>query len=497
MNHFEDAAMPSKGVQVYTYIAVPGISIELSVPGRTERRSELRVFRDEDLEVDTRHIRGLLHTTGRFSFRVVREDGGEVLTEQWIEVNALTGDAGRGSLHTIAETPSVVHEASGTIVSYGFYEAGTGIAGLPDRHQCYVTVTPNYGGWMGEVAPAGSAQAEQPFRKLVVPSAHDVGMNSMVNCAAVLAHAGSAVISTLIQESRWAGHVADVVTGRAIEAIAPNIVSSLAITQKDTLATILQLGARYFEFRPAHCHEAVLPSNALPDGLYFQHSAIPGMAYESFLADVVAFLQAHPDEIVVVQLRWDGVPDACRRPIEQDLHDSVARALDATTGRGAVAGAVAVASGGLDDLRGCSIAQLRADRKRLLVLVNVDSLSTYSDEGNATTSGDDIVAGFDRALSPDAAHGKAFVNIQCQATATNIPAAVAYSVLSASASTSCLLATKALVDAKALPWVRDNAVRACGDDTLVVVMNDFFDGATADVAVELSRQRLGQRESSG
>lgn len=475
--------MPSKGIDTYTYIAVPGISIELSVPGKTVRRSDLRVFQNEDLEVDKAHLGGLLATTGRFSFKVVRDEGGDVLTEQWIEVNALTGNAGNGSLHSISETQSVVHEPTNTIVSFGFYEAGGGYGGLPNRHQCYVTVTPNYGSWMGQVAPAGSRQADQPFRKFVLPAAHDVGMNSMVNCKAVLEHAGSAVIMTLIKESKFAAQVADAITGKAIEAIAPNIVSSLAITQKDTLDVLLQLGARYFEFRPAHCHEAVLPTNALPEGLYFQHSAIPGMAYSAFLDDAVAFLQAHPDEVVVVQLRWDGVPDACKRPLEEDLRDNVSKALERTNG--------GIASGGVDDLRNCTLAQLRADRKRLLVLVNVDSLSTYTDEGNATTNGDSIVAGFENALRPEAAQGKVFVNIQCQATATNIPEAVVFSVLSASASTSCLLATKALVDAKALPWVRDNTVRTCGDDTLVVVMNDFFDGATADVAVELSRQRLG------
>ena len=78
-----------------------------------------------------------------------------------------------------------------------------------------------------------------------------------------------------------------------------------------------------------------------------------------------------------------------------------------------------------------------------------------------------------------------------QATATNIKGAVTYSVLSASASTSCLLATKALCDSKTLPWVRDNTLHVCGDGELVVVMNDFFDGATADVCINLSRSRLG------
>ncbi|OAA57400.1 phospholipase c [Niveomyces insectorum RCEF 264] len=472
--------MPSKGVEVYTYIAVPGCSIELSVPKKTVVRHDVRAFQNEDLEVDTKNIDSFFNKDGRFAFKVLRD--GHTVTEQWVDVNALTGNLGDGTMKKIADTRSVL-DGAGIIVSYGFYEAGGGHAGLPNRHQCYVTVTPNYATWMAQVAPPGSPQADRPFRRLVLPAAHDIGMNSMENCKAVLAHAGSAVITTLLKESKWAGQLADAVSSRAIEAIAPNIVSSLAITQKDTLDTILQLGARYFEFRPAHCHEAVLPTKALPDGLYFQHSAIPGMAYERFLDDIVRFLAAHPDEIVVVQLRWDGVPDACKRPLEQDLHANVDAAL-AKIGH-------AVAVGTLDDLKGASIAQLRSDRKRLLVLVNVDALSTYTDEGNATLTGDSLVAGFGAALAPQKVDGKAFVNIQCQATATNLPGAVVVSVLEANASTSCLLATKALCDAKTLPWVRDNALSACGDKELVVVMNDFFDGATADVAIELSRRRLG------
>ena len=146
-------------------------------------------------------------------------------------------------------------------------------------------------------------------------------------------------------------------------------------------------------------------------------------------------------------------------------------------------------AGTLGDLNS-SISQLRQDRKRLIVFASANSLSTYTDEGYATLNGDSIVGAFSSLLTPQNAAGKAFVNIQCQATASNIPRAVAYSVLSASASTSCLLATKAICDSKTLPWVRDNALRACGDQELIVVMNDFLDGATADVCVELSRSRL-------
>lgn len=150
-----------------------------------------------------------------------------------------------------------------------------------------------------------------------------------------------------------------------------------------------------------------------------------------------------------------------------------------------------VVAGNLDDLRNRTIGELRRDRKRLLMLASVDSLSTYTDAGNATLNGDTIVQGFGAVLHPNCCGGRGFINIQCQATASNIPKAVVYSVLEASASNSCLLATKPICDSKTLPWVRDHALEACGRNDLVVVMNDFLDGATADVAIGLSRQRLG------
>lgn len=299
--------MPSKGVQTYTYIAVPGVSIELSVPGQTITKTELHQFWNGDLEVDAANIPSFFDKSGRFTFKVVHN--GRVVTEQWNEVNALTGGVGEGTMNSIAKTPSILvaHDPA-LIVSYGFYCAGTGHNLLPGRHQCYITVTPNYADWVGRVAPIGSPQKDHPFRHLVLPAAHDVGMNSMANVDAVLEHTGGAAIRTLLasndQYTRVLSQVADKVSGPAVAAIAPNIVSSLSITQKDALATMLALGARYFEFRPAFMHNEV--RKYLPDKPYFQHSAIPGMAYDEFLTGVVRFLLDQPTEIVVVQLRWDG-----------------------------------------------------------------------------------------------------------------------------------------------------------------------------------------------
>lgn len=482
--------MPSKGVHVYTYIAVPNCRIELSVPGESITRDSLYEFWDSDLEVDTKNIPGLLNTTGRFVFKVVK-DRDTVLTEQWVQVNALTGSLGEGTMTTIADTPTVITD-HGVLVSYGFYAAGPGHEILPNRHQCYITVTPDYSTWMGLVAGPNTAQGGRPFRKLVLPAAHDVGMNSMATCNALLKYVGGAVVSTLISSDRYEARlreVADAVSGRAIAALAPNIVSSLALTQKDSVETMLRLGARYFEFRPAYCHNQVRNAMkpVLDDKLYFQHSAIPGMRYDVFLREVVRFLvQRGPDEMVVVQCRWDGIPGDCARPSQEELHRYVADALRAEAPDGQVV------AGDLADLRERTISELRAQKKRLIVTRDVDSLSTYTDEGYATLDGAKLLGAFDTILvgRNEAGTGRAFVNIQCQATPTAVPRAVAMSVLSANATNSCLLASKASCDHKTLPWVRQNGLERCHDDTLVVIMNDFFDGATAHVAIELSRKRL-------
>src|SRR5271154_6466125 len=72
------------------------------------------------------------------------------------------------------------------IIIYGFYDAGPGVAGLPDRDQCYATIysTRNQS-WMGNVAPPGSSEAQNSFSRLVLAAPRGNGMNSMQNCDAV------------------------------------------------------------------------------------------------------------------------------------------------------------------------------------------------------------------------------------------------------------------------------------------------------------------------
>lgn len=467
--------MPSKGVQCYSYIAVPGCEIQFSVPGKTVAKNGLKSFGNDHLEVDKKNIKGPFNFVGTFSFKVVHE-GAQIAYES-VDINVISGNLEKGTLKTMENQQSIL--SNGIIVSYGFYDAGPGVAGLPSSDQCFVTVTPDYSGWMGQVAPEGSGEAAQPFSKLFLPAAHDIGMNSMQNADAVLS--SNAIVDALIKDSPIVAEIAGKMAHDAVMAIAPNIVRGLAITQKDTLSTILRLGCRYFEFRPAYLHSAIRPSHPIQDVLYFSHSAIPGMAYDQFLHDVVAFLLANPDEIVVVQLRWDGVPVECAHPSDQDLAQYMNKALAASNG--------GLLQGSTDDMLNSTISQLRQQHRRLILFGSVDSLSTYTDAGNATLNGDSIIAEFNQ-LTPQMQAGKPFTNLQCQATASNVKDAVVYSVLSANADNSCLLATKPICDSKTLPWIVANAGRLNGSD-LVVAMNDFFDGATADVCIDWSKKRLG------
>ncbi|KAF2804681.1 PLC-like phosphodiesterase [Mytilinidion resinicola] len=468
--------MPSKGIQCYAYIGAPGCQVEFSVPKTTINKHDLNNWTQDHLEVDQKNLGSLFHYTGRFSFRVSRD--GRELTNQWVEVNSLTGDLEDGTMKDMQQTPSILTED--VIITYSFYDAGPGVAGLPKQHQCAVSVTPNHSDWIRDVAPIDSPQADKPFHRMVLPSSHDIGMNSMTTSKAMLHNAGTNIIKMALGTLPGAFRVLDKVSDSAINAIAPNIIYGLAITQKDSLSTILAIGARYFEFRPAHCHREMQKVSPLPDTLYFQHGAIPGMPYAEFLHDIVQFLNNHREEIVVAQLRWDGVPGDCPRPSDQELSEHLDKAREGTD----------IQVGNLDDMRNKTIKQLRQDRQRLILIREVDQASNYDDKANATLDGATIVTALDN-MSGNPPRGKPLILLQCQATATNIPDVIAYSVLSSDVSTSPLLATKPICDIKTLPTLRGDVGKSLTrEDGAVAIMNDFFEGGTAEVAIGLSRDRL-------
>lgn len=180
---------PSKGIQCYTYNCVAGCTIELSVPGQAPLvKSGLKQFTIDHLEVERKSTKPPTFN-GVFRCRVL-QDGHEVFNK-WVEINSITGMLGQGTMKTLVDQTSTV--TGELCVSHCFYDAPgkDNIAGLTDWDQFYVTVAPNNSSWMSTLAPLGSAAAGKPFRRLVLPAAHDVGMNSLHMSEVVLQRVGN------------------------------------------------------------------------------------------------------------------------------------------------------------------------------------------------------------------------------------------------------------------------------------------------------------------
>jgi hypothetical protein len=283
--------MPSKGIQVYSYNSVPSCQIEFSVPKQTISLSNQKEFTTNHLEVDKKNLPGFFNFSGIFRFRVTK-DGAEVIN-RWVQINTLTGNLEGGNMRDMTDQTSVI--ANDVIVTYLFYDSDNyGTAGLPKYDQCYVTVTPNYSQWMSTVAVQGSPYASKPFTSFVLPAAHDIGMNSMQHAEAILGNASAIFLGILKANFAVFAEIGRQTVDQVLVGLAGPIMQGLAITQKDSLSTILSTGARYFEFRPAYLHSALRAVKPIPDVLYFQHGPITGMSYEEFLYGCVDFLLKNP-----------------------------------------------------------------------------------------------------------------------------------------------------------------------------------------------------------
>src|SRR4051812_32878487 len=111
--------MPSKGVDVYSYIAVPNCEVLFNVPGEEVKNTDRENFQSRHMEIDSKHIEGRWSFDGEFSFRVIKD--GREITKQWNVVSVVSGDLKDGTMLKISATPSIVD--GDIIISYGFYDA--------------------------------------------------------------------------------------------------------------------------------------------------------------------------------------------------------------------------------------------------------------------------------------------------------------------------------------------------------------------------------------
>ena len=472
--------MPSKGLTVYTYISVEGYEVEFTVPNQSVRNTAADNFTSKNLEMESSNIPGLKNYTGRFEWTAFHN--GTAVGSAFNNINSFTGNLEGGTMiSTVGFTPIVTENA---IITYGFYDAGHGEAGLTNRDQCYVTVcsTANRS-WMGSVAPPGSPEAQKPFSRFVLAAAHDDGMNGMQNSDAVLGGADGDMVAELrkfLPRLSFFSHIPD----SALAHMLPNIVYGVAITQKKPIPIMLAIGTRYFEFRPAELLPMFQRASSLPNKFYFQHACIPGLAFDEFLEDQVNFLDENPTEIVTIHIRWDNIVSECKLPTPEQISDMFTTACARATHAHLTWGGRECFSQPIDALRNSGT--------RLICVIHAEKYDSWTAAAYATLSADPILARFE-SMDTDGqeAEGSGDLTVlQCQATSQSIKEVLVYSVLASNAATSCLTSTKAALDTRTLPWIRQNALDRLKAEKTIVIMNDFIDGGTTDTSIELSRKRL-------
>ncbi|WEK00470.1 MAG: hypothetical protein P0Y59_01895 [Candidatus Sphingomonas phytovorans] len=457
--------MVAKGIDYYLYSDSEDLRTDLGVPKIPRSHGPEANFKRNNFQVQSGNIPDPVNYTGRLEW--VTTDRGKEMIRQWQNISSLDGNLKTGTMHTMFKTPPRIGNPT---VCWGLYDAGSGkVSGMTNQHQLYVYATRDQRRWMGDLAKRNPHVARGPFARFALPGSHDAGMFDMRAVRKIL-HNPAFVIAL-------GAHM-----GVAAALLGPRAIANLAMTQKDDIRTQLDIGTRYFDFRPGWMHPAIRPF--FGNTLYHQHGLVPGYPYVDFLVDVLRWLEANPGEIVVVNPNTQGFAADAMRPNDFFAREAL------TTAIAKVKLPWRIDIGMSTDLDRSYDALIR-DNTRLIFTNPIDNGSGFYNSWSgayATLRPAPIIKAFEgmkRDMPANANH----VVMQMQATATKIGAVVAASVVTTSDASSPLLATKAVMDAATNPWLREHAAKRLSPDHLLVFLNDFVDNCMVETAIQVTEQR--------
>ncbi|MBD2546045.1 hypothetical protein [Planktothricoides raciborskii] len=336
-------------------------------------------------------------------------------------------------------------------VSYGFYDAGAG-----KSHQVYVYITENYSNWMGDLIDAIPSLKDKPFGTFVLPGSHDAG--------SFTAFLNDEIIQEIFK------HLGKVVP---VMPIAKRAIVNLFYTQKDNINTQLKLGTRYFDFRPGYTIRRLVDNE-----LRHQHNCLPGYRFDSFLSDVVDFLKEHQNEVVVVNIKYDGFARKDMEPSDDVVEQYISNTLANSN----------IKKGTIEDIKR-KTSEILTENKRLIVLKGSDNCrDSYNDDNYKTEDVNKLIESLQSTL---AKAEESWTVLQLQSTFNGTLDGITGGVLTLSDASSALLSTKAKFDYVTYNWLtrKDNVASKCGKN-LLVLLNDFVDNAMVSHAIAITKQRL-------
>ena len=280
-------------------------------------------------------------------------------------------------------------------LSYGFYDFRTRSieSHLANRDRSYVYITKNHPEWMEDLASKNPKLLDRSLNVLPLPGVHDAGMFEISNFKLLLKNEDfsnklhSHLTDPLMCESMNFSDITDYLE---------RIVINLACTQKDDIYTMLDLGIRYFDFRPGYCYGSLKNIPEFKNKILQQHAFVPGYLYYDFLCDILKWLAAHPAEIVVVSLNFQGFEESSMKLSIDDLMGLLSAAQSDTN-------TLNITIGDQIDLS-VIIRQLLDEKKGLIFLNQIEANSdaqkcdSYNKYLYATTYVTNILTALDQCL---------------------------------------------------------------------------------------------------
>jgi hypothetical protein len=474
---------PAKGVDYYAYLdrTFPA-EVRFSQPTNGGKSTQTYTLSTPDLiqsgnlQITQADIGIAL--SGRFAWSASEAGQSRVLASHYADIEPVSGNLYDSDMGVMLNTPSLTN--SGFALSYGFYDSGSGVSGLTNQDQSYVYLTGSRATWMGDlVQQVGSNLSNKPFNVWVLPGAHDSGMFD------------TTMLDTILTNTAFIGDVATAfgIPIGPLLSVGPALfrrgIVNMAFTQKDDVATMLNLGVRYLDFRPGYCI-----SQSLSSDIFHQHAVIPGYSYADFLGDVVYWLTGNRTEIVVVSANFQGFALPAMQPTPATLNNLLTQALADNAPGGTIV------PGDKSDLA-TSYSKLIEQKKRLIFLNQVgasDDASKYDSYNSslyATTNVDTIMQALS-GMNDAGQNGYDYTVLQLQGTSTELKGVIAAAFATVSDASSPLMSTKAMFDTVTYSWVLNYVPQNLSTNQLLILLNDFCDNALATYAMQITQARASR-----